>query len=100
MPRNATRPSALAALHRVLDGLRAKQTPPPCDGDERFTAESPAEREQVLEACRPCPIRAACFTAGRNQKWGIWGGIDRSTDTTGRTNRARGNTTTRRTKNT
>ena len=52
----------------------------PClDGnpDTCFSGKA-AQRAAAIEACRSCPLVVQCATAAlqRNEKWGIWGGLD------------------------
>lgn len=69
----------LTALKRAVDERRAAGRGLPCDDDERFTADSPDKRREVVGICAEhCHLRALCSAAGRYEKWGIWGGIDRS----------------------
>lgn len=86
--------AAHEALNKAIDELRAAGRGLPCDGDSRFIAEAAKERAQVVELCQPCPIRAECFAAGRRQKWGVWGGVDRSTHTLTTTSKTRRKDTT------
>jgi len=42
-----------------------------------FSGKAP-ERDAAIQACRTCPLLIQCATAAlqRNEKWGIWGGLD------------------------
>lgn len=79
------------ALNKAIDERRAAGRGLPCDDDPRFISDTPAERREVVDVCRTrCHLRALCAAAGAREKWGIWGGIDRSvpsitTKTTSRT---------------
>ena len=65
-------------LRRARVTLARNGNSHPCEGDHRYTDESPAVRAEVLERCHDCLIVAACRAAGRHEQHGVWGGIDRT----------------------
>lgn len=44
---------------------------------ELWYSEDHKERAQAAKICGTCPLVFECAEAGRDEKWGIWGGIDR-----------------------
>lgn len=72
--------AAHEAFNKAVDERRAAGRGLPCDGDERFISDVPDERREVVDVCRDrCHLRALCAAAGAREKWGVWGGHDRST---------------------
>ena len=65
-------------LARALLMLARRDTPTPCDSDQRFTSDLWWERREVLELCADCPIYAACAAAGRHEQHFVWAGVDRT----------------------
>lgn len=51
---------------------------PICQGDNRFTSEQPEQRAQVLNLCKRCQYQPLCESAGRSEKAGVWGGVDKT----------------------
>ena len=51
---------------------------PICQGDNRFSSEQPKQRAQVLNLCKRCQYQPLCKSAGRSEKAGIWGGVDKT----------------------
>ena len=51
---------------------------PICQGDERFVTDQPEQRAQVLTYCKRCQYQPLCKSAGRSEKAGIWGGVDKT----------------------
>lgn len=64
----------------LWDALDAADTVPPCQGSKRhrWTSEDPLERHEAAHACLACPAIAACATAGRSERFAVWGGRDRT----------------------
>ena len=50
----------------------------PCRLDDRFISENAAERAEAADLCLDCPVFAACQAAGAFEKFGVWGGVDRT----------------------
>jgi len=48
---------------------------------ELWTAEHAGYRAIAVKCCRGCPVMVLCGQAAaeRDERWGVWGGIDRST---------------------
>lgn len=42
---------------------------------ERFYPSTTTGVLQALEVCDGCAVRRACFERGREERWGVWGGI-------------------------
>lgn len=51
-----------------------------CDGDDRWTSDSAAERASVAPCCAGCPALAACAERADlvRPRWGVWAGRDYS----------------------
>lgn len=50
-----------------------------CYGSPLPVSEDYDERKEAAETfCPRCPVIAECFAAGRAERWGVWGGADRS----------------------
>lgn len=61
------------ALLLLLDEGRR----PPCHGDQGVLADEAEERAEAAAWCCPgCPVKDACFEAGRYEQF--WGGVDRT----------------------
>ena len=72
---------AAAAAHRALAAALARHGADalPCHRHEGPTSEDADERALVVTAmCPRCPILAPCAAAGRHERFGVWGGVDRS----------------------
>ena len=50
----------------------------PCEGSTWPTSEDPDERATAAAWCPGCPVLNLCREAGSRERWGVWGGIDRS----------------------
>lgn len=51
----------------------------PCYGSVLPLSEDPDDRTRAkLEFCPECPAAVECFAAGRSERFGVWGGVDRS----------------------
>lgn len=64
--------SALASLPDAAGMVCTRHDP------DLWFADDPVGIEQAIEACRECPIKAACLTGAqeRYETWGVWGGVD------------------------
>lgn len=63
------------ALGRVL----AAGHRPPCAGGPDWWVSDHAEiRARAAELCSDCPLVSPCEVAGRDEDFGVWGGVDRS----------------------
>ena len=52
---------------------------PTCAGREEPYSDDDKERAMVArDWCPACPVASACFVAGRQEKHGVWGGLDRT----------------------
>lgn len=74
---------AWLALNKALEACGGV----PCRERERnrlWISEERADREQAVARCADCPVLALCRTAGRFERFGVWGGIDRSPRPKGR----------------
>jgi Transcription factor WhiB len=72
------------ALNRALLSLAAAGDLPRCSDPitgELWTAEHAAHRAIAVKYCRGCPVLVLCGQAAaeRDERWGVWGGVDRST---------------------
>lgn len=64
-------------LDRAVRLLADRQEIPPCAPDpEPWFAAQPSIRARAARRCTGCPILQACREAGRDEIWGVWGGID------------------------
>lgn len=75
-----TRNDHLGPLTAALAGLRAEGRSTPCAGADGalWLSEDAEEREEAAERCQGCPVLEACYRAGAAERWGVWGGRDRS----------------------
>lgn len=74
MPRPSTvADPAYRALHDACE-----RTPPPCTGDERFTADEPSALEvaYMRSLCNRCPVQGLCADYARASRptGGFWAG--------------------------
>jgi hypothetical protein len=72
------------ALNRALLSLAAAGDLPRCSdpiAGQLWTAERAAHRAIAVKYCRGCPVLLLCGQAAaeRDERWGVWGGVDRST---------------------
>jgi hypothetical protein len=59
----------------------ASGTPPHCfDAGDLWVSESVEDRRRAEQLCHGCPVLKYCHTAAaaRKERFGVWGGIDRS----------------------
>ena len=72
--------TARETFNRALAGLLERGALPPCAGSAAWTSDEPDERATAAELCKPCPLLDACAALADegDERWGIWGGIDRS----------------------
>ncbi|MBT2541358.1 WhiB family transcriptional regulator [Streptomyces sp. ISL-44] len=50
----------------------------PCEANpDSWFSESAEELTEAKEACGFCPVRAECAELGRDEEFGIWGGLSR-----------------------
>jgi hypothetical protein len=57
-------------------GLRTHCSEP--DIHSYWLSEDPKERAVAARLCRGCPVIIPCAEVGQHQRWGVWGGVDRS----------------------
>lgn len=50
----------------------------PCHRDPRFTSDHAADRAEAKALCATCPVVKLCREVGREERDGVYGGIDRS----------------------
>lgn len=51
-------------------------TRPECaDDPDRWFSDRPDDIAAAKAACTNCPVRDACAVAGRDEPWGVWGGL-------------------------
>jgi hypothetical protein len=83
----AQRRAAEQALADAVDDLAMhEQRTPCCDPDVNdmrlWTSESPRDRARACVLCASCPVITECRTYGatlaKGDRWGVYGGIDRS----------------------
>lgn len=65
---------ARALLTLAEDGHRPRCS----DSPSMHLSESADEREQAARWCYGCPLLTECAEAGEFEKFGVWGGRDRS----------------------
>lgn len=79
----ALKPGALglmAALTRL--GRRGEPTPcasaTPAEARLAWTSDDPEAREIARRLCTGCPVINQCREAGQGERFGVWGGRDRT----------------------
>lgn len=66
-------------LARRIRDLADDGRPVPCTGLSLPISEDADDRAVVVEfLCPRCPALVACDAAGRFERFGVWGGLDRS----------------------
>ena len=80
--------TADTALTAALTDMVEHGQRPPCAGPDRdlWFHDRAAEREAAAWRCRSCPVIDACAAAGEagDERWGVWGGVDRHVTQRGR----------------
>lgn len=72
---------ALDVLHGALSAAVNARRRVPCrvpGHGAAWTSEAHEERAEAAEACQACPILDPCRAAGRFERFGTWGGRDRT----------------------
>jgi hypothetical protein len=74
----ASRRFTKALVDLAAQGLRTHCSDPGL-GD-LWISESEPERAEAARLCAGCPVIIECWSVGaeRRERWGVWGGIDRS----------------------
>lgn len=62
------------AIAEALDSGR----PIPCSNRPQWISDELTTRKTVAPLCSPCPVLLVCREAGRDERAGVWGGIDRT----------------------
>lgn len=76
--RRAALPARRALADVLLDLAREGRTVA-CHGSDRPISEDPDDREYTsLRWCPSCPALDACREAGRYERHGVWGAVDRT----------------------
>lgn len=67
-------------LTRALIDLATSQRPRCGDPEthQLWTSEDQADRDQAAGLCTGCPVLQCCADAGQGEKFGVWGGHDRT----------------------
>lgn len=67
-----------ALIDLAAAGLRTHCSDP--ETHHLWLSEYPEERAQAAKLCEGCPVLIECWTASvaRDERWGVWAGIDRS----------------------
>ena len=65
-------------LTAAIRKLTLEGREPPCAHDPRLLSDDRESRAEALEVCHDCPILAACHAAGRHERHGVWGAMDRT----------------------
>ena len=67
-------------LSRALAELLAADRWPRCCADPAagFLSDDATEREHAAQLCRGCPLLEACGDVGESERFGVFGGIDRT----------------------
>jgi hypothetical protein len=67
-----------ALINVAAQGLRVHCSDPITS--HLWLSEHPAERAEAARLCQGCPVEIECWVASvaRNERWGVWAGIDRS----------------------
>jgi hypothetical protein len=62
------------------DALDRGMFPHCLNAGDYWLSESAADRRIAEQLCRGCPVILECRTAAtaRKERWGVWGGVDRS----------------------
>ena len=70
------------ALNAALATALARDLFVPCagpwDGDSPWLSDDPDERRWAARLCAGCPAITECYEAGELEKFGVWGGVDRT----------------------
>ncbi|MGZ1492421.1 WhiB family transcriptional regulator [Brevibacterium sediminis] len=74
-------PTASMNTWMTLQGWFAAGEVPPCAGRHEWTSSSTKDKRLAIRLCADCPAKHACreFAETNNERYGIWGGQDRST---------------------
>jgi hypothetical protein len=69
-----------ALTHQLAQLARRGQHPPCTDPGMRhlWTSDHGKDRARAMAMCRGCPLLEPCRAAGRNERWHVWGAVDRS----------------------
>ncbi|REF30638.1 WhiB family transcriptional regulator [Calidifontibacter indicus] len=81
--------TAAERLDRALLGLAEDGKRPRCaepGGHELWTSDDPEDRATAVRWCRGCPVLTECADAAAelDATWGVWAGVDRSSNRAGR----------------
>lgn len=73
-------------LSVALADLAARDRQTPCQADpEPWTSDDYRDRRDAATRCQRCPVIQECGTAGHDEDYFVWAGVDRSRPTrTGR----------------
>jgi hypothetical protein len=76
--RVATDQLTLALINAASQGLRPHCSDP--TSHHMWLSEHDAERATAVLLCDHCPVLTVCRTTAeqRDERWGVWGGVDRS----------------------
>jgi hypothetical protein len=74
---------AFDRLTQALITMASQGLRPHCSDSEShwiWLSERPAERQLAALMCRGCPVITECGDAAEanQERWGVWGGVDRS----------------------
>ena len=61
----------------VINAMRGGRLPV-CEPDEAHSDDRDERTRVAEELCPICPIRIECRAAGTWERWGVWGGVDRT----------------------
>lgn len=74
--------AAHAELGRAVTVLADQNIRTPCQGEDShfWFSESTEDRTEAARRCAPCPILDLCNTTAKvaRERWGVWGGRDRT----------------------
>lgn len=74
--------TAQFALTEALARLADEGRRPVCsdDSEDLWFADDPAGRARAAQLCTGCPVNLECYAASAEvgERFGVWGGIDRS----------------------
>lgn len=62
----------------IVELVDRKQRPPCASKPDLWFAVNVNDRRAARHRCAPCPLLHLCWEAGQGERWGVWGGIDRT----------------------
>ena len=81
----------MAELAAAFADVHERGRRAPCEGRGEWLSEDPEERAEAVAACGHCPLVIAdvCRDVGGRERFGVWGGVDRTPRQRGGRNQAK-----------